>query len=71
MLKDDRWFLTVSDEVWKTRAVAVGGVLKQYLREREREDLMREPGEEPTPEEVARVFFGWKEQVRRYRKVEK
>lgn len=71
MLKDDKWFLSVSDEIWKTRAVAVGGVLKKYLRDREREDLIREPGEESTPEEVARVFFGWKEQVRRYRKVGK
>jgi plasmid rolling circle replication initiator protein Rep len=71
MLKDDRWFLTVSDEIWKTRAVAVGGVLKNYLRDREREDLITEAGEEPTAEEIARVFFGWKEEKRRYRKVGK
>ena len=71
MLKDDKWFLTVSDEIWKTRAVAVGGVLKKYLRDREREDLITEAGEEPSPEETARLFFGWKEQVRRYRKVGK
>jgi plasmid rolling circle replication initiator protein Rep len=69
MLKDDKWFLSVSDEIWKTRAVAVGGVLKNYLRDREREDLITEAGEEPTPEEVARVFFGWREEKRRYRKV--
>jgi plasmid rolling circle replication initiator protein Rep len=69
MLKDDRWFLSVSDEIWKTRAVAVGGVLKKYLRDRERENLIREPGDEPSPEEIARVFFGWKEEKRRYRKV--
>jgi Replication protein len=71
MLKDDRWFLTVSDEIWKTRAVAVGGVLKKYLRDREREDLITEVGEEPMPEEVATIFFGWRERVRRYRKVGK
>jgi plasmid rolling circle replication initiator protein Rep len=69
MLKDDRWFLAVSDEIWKTRAVAVGGVLKKYLRDREREDLIQEPGEEPSPEEAARIFFGWKQERRRYRKV--
>jgi plasmid rolling circle replication initiator protein Rep len=71
MLKDDKWFLSVSDEIWKTRAVAVGGVLKQYLRDREKENLIQEPGEEPTAEEVARIFFGWKEDKRRYRKVGK
>jgi hypothetical protein len=59
----------VSDEIWKTRAVAVGGVLKNYLRDREKENLIQEPGDEPTPEEVARVFFGWREEKRRYRKV--
>jgi hypothetical protein len=69
MLKDDRWFLAVSDEIWKTRAVAVGGVLKKYLREREREDLIAEPGEEPTPEQIASVYFGWKQPVRKYKKV--
>jgi plasmid rolling circle replication initiator protein Rep len=72
MLKDDQWFLAVSDEIWKTRAVAVGGVLKRYLREREREDLTAEPGEEPPPASGdASVFFGWKQPVRRYRKVGK
>ena len=69
MLKDDRWFLSVSDEIWKTRAVAVGGVLKQYLRDREKENLIQEPGDELTPVEVARIFFGWREEKRRYRKV--
>jgi plasmid rolling circle replication initiator protein Rep len=69
MLKDDKWFLTVSDEIWKTRAVAIGGVLKRYLRDREREDLITEAGEAPTSEETARLFFGWKEEMRRYRKV--
>jgi plasmid rolling circle replication initiator protein Rep len=70
MVNDDRWFLTLTDQVRGTRAVAMGGVLKQYFRAwRKKVDLTSEPGEEPPPEESARLFFGWKQQVRRYRKI--
>jgi plasmid rolling circle replication initiator protein Rep len=70
MLKDDKWFLTVSDETWKIRAVAVGGVLKQYLKDRAREDLLEEPGDAPpSAEESKRLYFNWKQLMRRYRRV--
>jgi plasmid rolling circle replication initiator protein Rep len=70
MVNDDRWFLTLTDQVRGTRAVAMGGVLKQYFRAwRKKADLTSEPGEEPPPEEAARLFFGWKQDVRRYRRV--
>jgi plasmid rolling circle replication initiator protein Rep len=72
MVKDDRWFLTLTDQVRGTRVVAIGGVLKQYFRARRgKEDLTGEPGEEPPPEEADRLFFGWKQEVKRYRKVGK
>lgn len=69
MLKDDKWFLTVCDEVRKTRAVAIGGVLKKYIREREKENLFDEPGEVPVQEEAKRLYFGWKPLMRKYRKI--
>lgn len=70
MLKDDKWFLTVSDEVYKTRAVAVGGVLKQYLRDRDREDLITVDEQEGLDDAVSRqLFFGWRQQRRRYQKI--
>lgn len=69
MVKDHKWFLTLVDQVWKTKAVVIGGVFKKYLREREPEDLTAEPGEE-SPEAVAeRLYFGWKQEVRRYRRL--
>jgi plasmid rolling circle replication initiator protein Rep len=70
MVKDDRWFLTLTDQVRGTRAVAMGGVLKQYFRARRgKVDLTSEPGEEK-PEDVAdSLFFGWKRPVRKYRKL--
>jgi plasmid rolling circle replication initiator protein Rep len=67
MMRDHQWFLSMSDQVLKTRAVAVGGVLKQYLREHA--DLTQEPGEDPPAEIAERLFFGWKQEVRRYRRV--
>jgi len=67
MMQDHRWFLTMADQVLKTRAVAVGGVLKKYLREHA--DLMSEPGEKEATKEAERLFFGWKPQVQRYRRV--
>jgi plasmid rolling circle replication initiator protein Rep len=68
MIRDHAWFLSLSDQLHKTRAVAIGGILKHYIKEREREKLTEEPGEEP---EISgeQLFFGWKREVRRYRRV--
>jgi hypothetical protein len=69
MVRDHDWFLTLVDQVHKTRGVAIGGILKRYIKERAREDLKSEPGEEPTTEEKQQLFFGWKQNVRKYRKI--
>ena len=69
MVRDHDWFLTLVDQVHKTRAVAIGGILKRYIRERERENLTVEPGEEEPKAEAERLFFGWKQEVRRYKRV--
>jgi plasmid rolling circle replication initiator protein Rep len=71
MVRDHEWFLTLTDQLYKTRAVAIGGILKRYIKERERENLTEEPGEEPSEGEAERLYFGWKQEVRRYRRVEK
>ncbi len=69
MLRDDRWFLAVCDEVWKIRAVAVGGILKQYIKDRKKENLFDEPGAEPSAEELRRIYFQWKQLVRKYKRL--
>lgn len=69
MVRDHDWFLALVDQVWKTRAVATGGILKRYIREKEKEDLVSEPCEEDMEKEAERLFFGWKPQVRRYRRM--
>lgn len=68
MVRDHDWFLSMSDQVWKTRAVAIGGILKRYIKERE-ENLTEELGEDAPPDELQQVFFGWKPQVKRYKRV--
>jgi plasmid rolling circle replication initiator protein Rep len=67
MVRDPDWFLNLSDQVHKTRAVAIGGILRHYIREHEVNDLKQEPGEELTQEEKERLFFHWKQDVRRYK----
>ena len=69
MVKDHDWFLTLVGQVWKTKAVVVGGVLKRYIRERVVDDLTEEPGQEPPAVTSEQLFFGWKKEVRRYRRI--
>jgi plasmid rolling circle replication initiator protein Rep len=69
MIRDHQWFLSLVDQIHKMRAVAVGGVLKPYLRERKREDLVREPGEEEETDLAERLYFRWQQVVRRYQRL--
>jgi plasmid rolling circle replication initiator protein Rep len=70
MVRDHDWFLALTDQLHYTKPVAIGGILKHYIKERERDDLTQEPGEEPAEDTSERLFFGWKQQVRRYRRVQ-
>jgi hypothetical protein len=70
MVKDHRWFLTLVDQVWKTKAVVIGGVFKRYIKERVvDENLTDEPGKEEPEQTAEQLFFGWKREVKRYRKM--
>lgn len=65
------WLAELTRQLHKTRAVAVGGVFRKYLRENEPEDLVTEDAElEPAPEDAPLIYFDWMEQVRRYAKVD-
>lgn len=69
MVRDHDWFLQLTDQIHKTRAVAVGGILKRYIREQGKENLKQEPGEEMPTEIAEQLFFGWKREVRKYRRL--
>jgi plasmid rolling circle replication initiator protein Rep len=67
LLADREWLVELTSQLHKTRAVAVGGVLKDYLGdlEQEPEDLV---GEGDNSEAVSDVelYFGWRSRVRKY-----
>jgi hypothetical protein len=70
MVKDDKWFLTLTDQLHKMRAVAIGGILKNYIRDRVREQLPEDLEKEMQAAAAAgRIFFGWQPPIRRYQKL--
>lgn len=63
--KDAEWLVELTSQLHKTRAIALGGVVKQFLSEEEPEDLVGEKeNEEKTSEES--VYFGWREREKHY-----
>jgi plasmid rolling circle replication initiator protein Rep len=69
MIRDHQWFLSLVDQVHGIRSIAVGGILKSYLRKRKREDLTKEPDEEEAADLAERLYFGWKQHVKKYRRI--
>jgi hypothetical protein len=64
---DQQWLLQLTKQLQNTRAIALGGVFKNYLSESEPEDLV---GESEDSEGVSAdsIYFGWREIVQRYLK---
>jgi hypothetical protein len=54
MIRDHEWFRGLVDQTPKIRGVAIGGVLKRYIKEREKENLLEEP---PLREEARKRLF--------------
>ena len=78
VLRDDNrgmsnqdWLVELTKQLHKTRAVATGGVLKEYLKllEEEPDDLIfaDESGVTEADLDSPRVAFGWREKTKRYR----
>lgn len=69
-VSDRDWLVTMTEHLKKTRAVAVGGVLKDFMKaiEEEPEDLIHvdENGITEVDNDSPRVFFGWRERLTRY-----
>ena len=70
MTRDREWFLEMTKQMHKMKCVTTGGVLKEYLKnlEREPEDLIGE-GEEDNSDE-GHLYFGWRYREKKYRMVE-
>lgn len=71
MVADREWFLELTRQLHKTRAIATGGVLKEYLKalEEEPDDLVGADSEAEI-EHIAALYFGWKPKERKYKMVD-
>lgn len=74
LVADEKWLIQLTEQLHKTRAVAIGGKLRDYLSEEEPEDLIHTEGE-PEEEEMSEAdklfWFGWREMAQRYAKTDK
>ena len=62
------WLQAITKQLHHTRAIALGGLFKEYMSEQEPEDLLNL--EEQDLEEIkeeARILFGWDKNDKRYR----
>lgn len=71
LVADPVWLHELTRQLHKTRAVAVGGVLREYIQEAEPEDLITEDESlDPVGDDALLIYFDWMSQVRRYAKVD-
>ena len=70
LVADREWFLELTRQMYKMRTVASGGVLKEYLKELEKEpeDLIGR-NETKTKDEISEghLIFKWRSEDRKYR----
>lgn len=68
LVSDVAWLLGLTKQLHNTRAVAVGGVLKQYLADLEKEpdDLIHVDESSQSGEELGRLHFEWRYEKKQY-----
>lgn len=70
LLFDEHWLKGLTQQLYKTRSVSVGGIFKQYLSEEESENLINFGIEDnEVKEDDPKFWFGWKEMVKRYQSI--
>lgn len=71
LVANREWFLELTKQLHKTRAVAVGGVLRGYMSELEcePEDLIGNTNEGEVDE--GHLYFGWKSSQKKYKLIDK
>lgn len=72
LVADKEWFLELTRQMHKMRAIATGGVLKEYLKELEEEpaDLIGRDSDDLGSDEAS-LYFGWLRNEKKYRMVER
>lgn len=70
MVQDRDWSLALVDQLHKTRAVALGGIFKEFLREEEDDDKQDDSDDQEDQQDNSNgVCFGWKQPVQRYQQL--
>jgi plasmid rolling circle replication initiator protein Rep len=68
MVADREWFLELTQQLHNMRAISTGGVLKEYLRELESEQIESvEIDANRVGEECGQLLFGWRHSDNKYR----
>src|SRR4028118_755458 len=69
LVVDRKWFIELTRQLHKTKAVVVGGILRQYLRELENEpeDLIGEDEKGEGDLDEGHLYFGWKQKIKKYK----
>ncbi len=68
LIADRDWLVELTKQLHKTRAVAIGGVLRDLIREDDPDDLIHDE-DNPDPgqvEEGDKFHFGWRERLEEY-----
>jgi plasmid rolling circle replication initiator protein Rep len=67
LTSDQEWFLELTRQLHRTKAIAVGGILRNYFRELEQEpeDLIGQDNEGDVDE--GHLHFGWRYKDKRYK----
>jgi len=68
LIADKDWLMELTSQLHKMRAIAIGGILKDFLKEETEDDDLVKIGdeEEEKTEDEMTVFFNWMEVIKRY-----
>ena len=69
MVQDGKWLLSLVDQLNRIRAIGLGGIFKQFLKEIEEEEeeaVNDQECDNAEPDNESALFFGWRKPVKRY-----
>jgi hypothetical protein len=67
LVADREWFLELTRQLHKTRAIAVGGILRHYMQElKEKNQNLRSDNKEKDQVESGSVSVRWERKLNKY-----
>jgi plasmid rolling circle replication initiator protein Rep len=70
LIEDRDWFVELTKQLHKTRAISSGGVLKEYLKELENEPEDLIGSDDEGDDTLSHLYFQWMQHYQQYRQVE-